>query len=45
MQALNMVSLNPLRLKSLLYRPSTRQQLRALSGYLEGPLEVEVIND
>ena len=45
LRTLGTVSLNPLRLKYVLHRPSTREQLRALAGYLDGPLEAEVISD
>lgn len=45
LRTLSTVSLNPLRLKYVFHRPSTREQLRALVGYLDGPLEAEVISD
>lgn len=45
LQTLSNVSRNPMLLKYALHRPSTRDRLRSLIGYLDGPLETEVIND
>lgn len=45
LRTLNTIPLNPLRLKYVFHRPSTREQLRALAAYLDGPLEAEVISD
>ena len=42
---LSTVALSPLRLKYVLHRPSTREQIRALGRYLDGPLETEVISE
>ena len=45
LRTLNTIPLNPLRLKYVFHSPGTRKQLRALAGYLDGPLESEVISD
>lgn len=43
LRTLSTLSLSPLRLKYVLHRPNTRERMSALVGYLDGPLEKEVI--
>ena len=45
LRTVSTVSLNPLHLKHVFHRPSSREQLRALVRYLDGPLEAEVISE
>lgn len=45
LRTLSYVAVSPLVLKHALHRPSLQEQIRLLAGYLDGPLESEVIND